>query len=316
MTGFLQAMSFLGSAGCYAPLLALAFWCARPRFAGRVAVALALSATVNALLKMAFADPRPYWTDPGVRELSEESSFGMPSGHAQSSVVAYGLLAHRLGRRRAWAAAAVIIVLIGASRVWLGVHSLGQVSAGWAVGAVVLVAVIRLRPGAVRWWLRRRMAGRLALSGAVALAPLGCAVLLAELVVADLRLPEPWRRAIVAAGGATGDLGLGEVAMAAGLLGGLLAGASWLAGVGWFDPSVRSPGRCIGRMLIGLAGLAPVAALGPVLPDLWFVDFAVLTLAGLWLSAGAPEAFVRLGLAERTTRGLTRPGEPALTGGS
>ncbi|MBA9006592.1 phosphatase PAP2 family protein [Thermomonospora cellulosilytica] len=315
MTAFMHVMSFVGSAGFYLPLLVLAFWCVNPRAAARAAVALALSAMINVLLKMSFAEPRPYWTDPALQEQSTESSFGMPSGHAQGSLVAYGFLAYHLGRRWAWAAAAVIVALVGASRVYLGVHSFGQVLAGWTVGTLVLVAVIRLRPVVARWWLRRRMAGQLVLSGTVALGLLGCAVLLTELVLEDLRLPESWRRAIVAAGGTTGDLGLERAAMSAGLLCGVLAGLSWLTRAGWFDPSVRSPGRSAGRVLAGLAGLAPIAALWAVLPDHPAADFAVLTLIGLWLSAGAPEAFVRLGLAERTTPELTRPGEPALTGG-
>lgn len=70
-----------------------------------------------------------------------ETGYSFPSGHAAGSLVFYGMLAYVLlvlapprWHRRIVAAAAGMIVLIGASRVALQVHFLSDVCAGYALG--------------------------------------------------------------------------------------------------------------------------------------------------------------------------------------
>src|ERR671914_1468081 len=107
MTGFMHVISFIGSAGCYVPVLALVFWCVNPRAAAGPVVVLIMSGALNVLLKIEIHAPRPYWTDPEITAHEPLATFGMPSGHAQSAAVAYGLLgmlavrlAHRAGAPR------------------------------------------------------------------------------------------------------------------------------------------------------------------------------------------------------------------------
>lgn len=85
-----------------------------------------------------------------------ESGVHSPSGHAGSAAVAYAGLGVMLGLR--WAAvplAAVVALGIGASRLALGVHTLGDVVVGGMVGiaaAAVLAALAGPRPaGLARW---------------------------------------------------------------------------------------------------------------------------------------------------------------------
>jgi membrane-associated phospholipid phosphatase len=310
----MQAMSFIGGAGFYLPLLVLAFWCANPRAVATGGVALALSGMLNTLFKLVFQAPRPYWTDPAIQALSSESTFGMPSGHAQGAMVAWGFLAvylTRRGRARApagplrpewvWAPILVVIALVGVSRVYLGVHSLGQVVAGWAIGAVLLILVVRLEPVVTAWWRSLRLAWQAAMSAAVSLALLACAVAAAA-PLRNWRMPLAWQEAVVRAGGHAGigpaRIGLERAALAAGLLCGLLAGLSWLARRGWFTPD-GPPLRRAARVPVGLAGLLPLAALWLLLPPHLATGYVVQMLAGLWIIAGAPETFVRLGLAAR-----------------
>lgn len=77
-------------------------------------------------------------------------AYSFPSGHATTSMVTYGLLWVLLGQGRRWparsalfAAATMTVVLIGASRLYLGVHWLSDVVAGFALGLgwVTLLAV-------------------------------------------------------------------------------------------------------------------------------------------------------------------------------
>lgn len=90
------------------------------------------------LLKRYFRRPRPVFTDP----FAVESSAGFPSGHALGAVVCFGLLAYfalLVGRsRRAGLAAVgvalVLVLSIGVSRLYLGVHYPTDVLAGYAAG--------------------------------------------------------------------------------------------------------------------------------------------------------------------------------------
>ncbi|HEX8133280.1 MAG TPA: alkaline phosphatase family protein, partial [Actinomycetes bacterium] len=82
--------------------------------------------------------------------VAHAGGFAFPSGHATDAVATYGVLAFlgaRAGRRRlpagaAWAAAAVLVVVVGLSRVYLGVHWLTDVLAGVALGTVWVGSLI------------------------------------------------------------------------------------------------------------------------------------------------------------------------------
>lgn len=81
--------------------------------------------------------PQPWVTEPG---------WSFPSGHAMGSFVAYGFLAYLLTRiapahfprRTAIALLAGLVLLIGFSRIYLGVHFLSDVIGGYAAAAVWL----------------------------------------------------------------------------------------------------------------------------------------------------------------------------------
>ncbi len=94
---------------------------------------------VSQLLKIGFARPRPDLVPYG----TEVFTASFPSGHAMMSAVVYltlgALLARTESRRRVksyvMAIAAVLTLLVGLSRIYLGVHWPSDVVAGWALGA-------------------------------------------------------------------------------------------------------------------------------------------------------------------------------------
>jgi undecaprenyl-diphosphatase len=111
-------------------------------------------------LKQIFQRSRPEFADPFVTELS----WGFPSGHAMGALIGYGLLAYLmllLPRPRARVVAVVLlaalILAIGFSRLYLGVHYLSDVLGGFAAGMVWLAAWISLIE-AVRRRSRRQAA--------------------------------------------------------------------------------------------------------------------------------------------------------------
>jgi undecaprenyl-diphosphatase len=112
------------------------------------AVTIGLASLANQTLKAIIARARPDLLDPIV----EERGFSFPSGHSALGMAAWGILGvlvmrSRLPlavRRAIVALLAVVIFLIGLSRVWLGVHYPTDVLAGWTAGAVIVLLYARL----------------------------------------------------------------------------------------------------------------------------------------------------------------------------
>lgn len=90
-------------------------------------------------IKEIYARPRPTIVTP----LMVESSYSFPSGHAKMSAVIYltlGAILAQNSKKRSikffWIALAVLLtLLIGSSRVYLGVHHPSDVLAGWLAGS-------------------------------------------------------------------------------------------------------------------------------------------------------------------------------------
>lgn len=107
--------------------------------AALVAGAISGGALLTTVLKIGFARPRPDLVD----HLVSVQSMSFPSGHAMASAVTYltlGALLARTERRPAvrgyiFAVAGFLTLLIGTSRVFLGVHYPTDVLAGWTLGA-------------------------------------------------------------------------------------------------------------------------------------------------------------------------------------
>jgi membrane-associated phospholipid phosphatase len=125
-------------------LLAL-FFIRRHRVAFELLAVSLISIGALFILKLLFHSPRPFEIDPSVIFYGGESGYGLPSGHALMSVVILGWVAikHPKSHILVWGSVALII-LIGASRVYLGVHYPSQVLAGWLFGIVLLYIYRRI----------------------------------------------------------------------------------------------------------------------------------------------------------------------------
>ncbi|HEX9106020.1 MAG TPA: phosphatase PAP2 family protein [Longimicrobiales bacterium] len=134
-------------------------WLTRHRHSSYLLLASYFGAwLLNNVLKDVFERPRPLVVSP----LAATATWSFPSGHAMTSIAAYGciaLLVTRLednGATRAftWFLAVVVVLLIGASRLYLGVHYPSDVIGGFAAG-LAWVAFAAAGMTALQFFARR-----------------------------------------------------------------------------------------------------------------------------------------------------------------
>jgi len=136
-------------------LALLAIW--RRWWELRVLVICLLGAhLLNELLKLLFHRARP-----DALRLVEAAGYSFPSGHAMVALCFYGMIAFLIARNiSSWywrfgvtISSCMLIIGIGVSRIYLGVHYPSDVLAGYAAGATWLLFLISL----LMWWEQKRM---------------------------------------------------------------------------------------------------------------------------------------------------------------
>ncbi|MDX3801250.1 phosphatase PAP2 family protein [Streptomyces sp. AK04-3B] len=120
--------------------------------AGWLVATAALGTLIQQGLKAAVGRSRPVWPDP----VDSAHYAAYPSGHALTATVVLGLLLWLLYRqgvgrvvwRAALAVAALSVVGVGLTRIWLGVHWPSDVLGGWLLGAMLVALAIAAQ---LRW---------------------------------------------------------------------------------------------------------------------------------------------------------------------
>jgi len=295
----MQLFSFLGTEEFFMLVLPILYWCVDSNLGIRVAFILMLSTSINGAFKLAFHGPRPYWYSPSVHGLAAETSFGVPSNHAQSATVVWGILAAYLRKWWSWLITVLLILLIGLSRLYLGVHFPHDVVLGWLIGGLILWLTLRFW-GPVTAWVKKQSAGwqviaAFLVSLIVFLLPL---IPFIWLKATNWQPPQEW------AAYATQAISFLGAATSAGTLFGLLVGLVWLARQSGF----QTKGlwwKLVLRYLLGVAGVLIIRyGLKFIFPEgetvlAYFLRYLRYTLIGFWVFAGAPWTFIRLKLAEK-----------------
>lgn len=96
---------------------------------------------LNMGLKHLFAAQRPDL----ITHLDPTLTYSFPSGHASGNMAFIGALALLIDTRWGWIIAVPLILLIGISRVWLGVHWPSDVICGWIEGVAIILIANRWR---------------------------------------------------------------------------------------------------------------------------------------------------------------------------
>jgi membrane-associated phospholipid phosphatase len=139
---FFLLFTQLGGTLFYVVALLIAYWVYNKRAAIALTCILIVSIISEYYLKVIIANERPPASNwhPGV----DPPNYSTPSGHSQNSATLYGWLTARV--KTWWMAliSIIMVVLIGVSRIYLGVHYVGDVLLGWGIGIVIVILFVYL----------------------------------------------------------------------------------------------------------------------------------------------------------------------------
>ena len=150
LTAFMKAVSSLGSEYFYLVIVLFIFWCVNEKRGFLLGMLVVISSWINVVLKLLFDQPRPFELIPALG-LAVETSRSFPSGHAQMSMTFWTAVAFYLSfhtdtgkkfRPLIWPLYAIVVFLIGLSRVYLGVHFPIDVLAGWIIALIILTVFL------------------------------------------------------------------------------------------------------------------------------------------------------------------------------
>lgn len=142
LTNIAIIITTLGSAYVILPIcliLVVVFW---KRVEGIfVSVNLGIAFVANQILKRIVARPRPE-----IYRIVEEAGYSFPSGHSMVSMAFYGLIIYLIYKKVKnpyikWITCislTILILLIGLSRIYLGVHYASDVIAGFCISIAYL----------------------------------------------------------------------------------------------------------------------------------------------------------------------------------
>lgn len=262
-----EAITLLGDGTILVGLSAAIYWCFDKSRGRLVTYVLLFGAYLNFFLKILILWPRPS-VDLRLAEKGE-TSYGFPSGHAQDSTTFWTWTTLDFRKRILGLLGAAMVIAVGISRIYLGLHYLGQVIGGWIIGlAVACFAMLVLQHIPHR--NDRIRAIPQILFAFSTLVPLVIAMVL----------------------GAANEVDPGQIGgYLFGFSLGVLAEDKYVRFTLDISPTQRILRLAVGGLLIGLLFLA----LRPVLPDAYLIpSFANSVIRGLCVAVIVPVVFTRI----------------------
>lgn len=142
LTAIMSAVTYLGHEMVFLVAAMLLAWCVNKRYGYRFLAIFMVGSFLQQALKAACMIPRPWILDPSFQAVASAvpaaSGYSFPSGHTLTAVITLFGLAGCLKKKWAYAVAAVLSVLVAFSRMYLGVHTLLDVSVGYLLGLLVI----------------------------------------------------------------------------------------------------------------------------------------------------------------------------------
>jgi membrane-associated phospholipid phosphatase len=301
----IRLLSELGPSTTFGIFLAGLYWCWDYSIMCRVWLVNSFSMWFTSTLKHVFHTPRPYWVDPDVQGLARAGGFGMPSGHALVATSVWMQLGRSWRGGQALWICVVIILGVGFSRLFLGVHSVGQVVVGIILGLGIAFSVPVVERRISGPFNKLRIGSKLATVFAGSL--IACALALAvRLLLSAWELPAEWvemAREKRPEDGVINPLSLHAAILSAASSAGILAGYLLLKHFK-MDRNAETWSNRAWRILIGAGLLGPYVIYtrrfihGDSVVALPFagavaVDYAYGMLTGFLISLVMPVVFYR-----------------------
>ena len=163
LTKLAQIAAFAGGVEGYILLATLIYVVWNKRLAIRLSVVMLAALSLNDLLKLLVRNPRPFiaqgtylqkWAVPAKSARNLAMEFSTPSGHATGAAAFYAYLYGLVRSRVVRIVAVAVILIIGISRPYLGVHYFEDVFLGWAFGLAVAAVALRYAEAIAAAWNR------------------------------------------------------------------------------------------------------------------------------------------------------------------
>ena len=141
------AVTRLGEETAFLVIALIFFWCVDKKKGYFIMAVGFLGTMANQFLKLLCRVPRPWVLDENftILEQAREAADGysFPSGHTQTAVGTFGAIAYSTKKRWLCVTSIILAVLVGFSRMYIGVHTPADVLVG---AGMALLLVFLLRP--------------------------------------------------------------------------------------------------------------------------------------------------------------------------
>ena len=134
---FFQLVTMIGEEIFFIFVTAIVYWCIDKKLGYRLGFVTLASACINFGIKDMMRIPRPIG-EPGIRSLRLHTAHGysFPSGHTQNTTTLWTFFMLYIKRGWLYSVGISVILLVGVSRLYLGVHTPADVAGGMLIGSV------------------------------------------------------------------------------------------------------------------------------------------------------------------------------------
>jgi len=313
LDGVMNFFTFLGRAEFFLIIAPFIYWVLDKRLGIRALLAVFFTDVIASSFKLLFYQPRPYWIG-GVKELSQESSYGIPSSHASDSLAIGGYLTYRVQKKWFGVLMGIVIFFIGLSRLYLGVHFLHDVLFGWLIGAAVFWVTANQSKQITAWMRSKSLSAQIGIGFAISAAIILLGIIIRSMI-AGTPDPDSWRRFATEARSITNFFTL------SGAFSGAIAGYALMRQKARFRPAENWGKRIlsysIGMVVLLLIYLGLDIVFSGIAEDESILGYLLryirYALATFWVTFGAPWIFIKTRLAEVEARSFNAEERSAST---